>query len=72
MKAQAGTWRILTLILVSKTQVFLSTKLGSIVNSKMQSSYAFTLRRRTGRLVNGTYVDTSSLPHTAIGQGRRG
>ena len=33
---------------------------------------AFTLRRLTVRLVNGAYVDISSLPHTAIGQGRQG
>ena len=38
----------------------------------MQSSYAFTLRCLPAQLVNGTYVNTSSLLHTAIGQGGQG
>ena len=38
---------------------------------KLKNVVAFTLRRLAARLVNGTYVDISSLPRTAIGQGRQ-
>ena len=62
VKAQAGT-----------DVNTLEQKAGISLNkTRVGSSYAFTLRRLTARLVNGTYVDISSLLHTAIGRRRQG
>ena len=72
VKARAGTLRVLTLILLSKKAGISLNKPRVCCKLKKQSSYAFTLRRLTAQSVKGTYVDTSSLPHTAIGQGRQG